>query len=149
MFFFILFDFFCAKNGIILLRKGEEVNFIFYRKGVVFMVKNYKEYRENISQILNQSLDKARKNLKKFMFENDIKQLMENYNFAKEAFLYEMQNHEYEINFQGNFDVLNCFYDIECQQEDYNSEKYFESLDVPEEVKKAYEDAREEYFSNC
>lgn len=113
------------------------------------MVKNYKEYRENISQILNQSLDKARKNLKKFMFENDIKQLMGNYNFAKEAFLYEMQNHEYEINFQGNFDVLNCFYDIECQQEDYNSEKYFESLDVPEEVKKAYEDAREEYFSNC
>lgn len=42
MFFFVLFDFFCTKNGIILLRKGEENKVYFLlKKGVVDYGKLY------------------------------------------------------------------------------------------------------------
>lgn len=46
------------------------------------------------------------------MFKRHTKELqeaMENHKFAEAAFLYEMDNHEYAINWDGDDDVLRCF----------------------------------------
>lgn len=62
--------------------------------------------------------------------------------FAEDAFYYEMLNHEYPINLQKNFDVLGCFYDVEYHDDDYNEEHYFEELNLPTEIRLAYENAK-------
>jgi hypothetical protein len=38
-----------------------------------------------------------------------IRHLLDDVEFAEEAFLYEMDNHEYAINYSGDEDVLDCF----------------------------------------
>lgn len=40
---------------------------------------------------------------------NELKEAMKKAEFAEEAFLYEMNNHEYAINWEGDSDVLACF----------------------------------------
>lgn len=45
-----------------------------------------------------------------FNKENDLEKLMQDETFREDAFLYEMNNHEYAINtYQGDWDVLSCF----------------------------------------
>lgn len=39
----------------------------------------------------------------------ELKEMMVNEEFAEAAFLYEMDNHEYAINWDGDADVLSCF----------------------------------------
>lgn len=39
----------------------------------------------------------------------EVKEAMKNEEFAEAAFLYEMDNHEYAINWSGDEDVLACF----------------------------------------
>ena len=39
----------------------------------------------------------------------ELDELMEDHDVAYEAFLYEMNNHEYAINCEGDCDVLGCF----------------------------------------
>lgn len=39
----------------------------------------------------------------------ELHEAMKNEEFAEEAFLYEMDNHEYAINYDGDGDVLGCF----------------------------------------
>lgn len=39
----------------------------------------------------------------------ELDELMEDHDIAYEAFLYEMNNHEYAINWEGDADVLGCF----------------------------------------
>ena len=39
----------------------------------------------------------------------ELKEAMKNVEFAEAAFLYEMDNHEYAINWSGDDDVLDCF----------------------------------------
>lgn len=39
----------------------------------------------------------------------ELDELMEDHDVAYEAFLYEMNNHEYAINCEGDADVLGCF----------------------------------------
>lgn len=39
----------------------------------------------------------------------EIQEAMKDEEFAEEAFLYEMDNHEYAINLSGDEDVLDCF----------------------------------------
>lgn len=40
---------------------------------------------------------------------NELKEAMKDKTFAEDAFLYEMNNHEYAINWDGDADVLECF----------------------------------------
>lgn len=47
--------------------------------------------------------------------EGELSQLMNNEEFATEAFEYEMENHEYAINWQRDWDVCNCFCEKECE----------------------------------
>lgn len=41
--------------------------------------------------------------------ENELREAMLDKNFAEAAFLYEMDNHEYAINWDGDADVMACF----------------------------------------
>lgn len=73
--------------------------------------------------------------------------LLGDYEWAKGAFLYEMGNHEYHINWQGDWDVMHCFTDIEYRDED--AEGYLKRLDWADDTKRAYRDARREYYKAC
>lgn len=44
-----------------------------------------------------------------FNREDDLPKLMQSRAFAVDAFSYEMANHEYEINWQADYDVCSCF----------------------------------------
>ena len=91
-------------------------------------------------QIIKNYLDKAD--------ENELEKLMQDENFAKSAFRYEMENHEYFINMQGDWDVCQCF--GECK---YSNRKtyadYLQEIGYTENVIKCFEKARKEYYNYC
>lgn len=65
----------------------------------------------------------------------------------KKAFLKEMYNHEYGINWQADYDVLSAFGRIEYSRSGENElEDYFQQLDFTAEQKAAYIAARREYY---
>ncbi len=67
-----------------------------------------------------------------------------NYEYLKKAYLYEMHNHEYGINWQADFDVLSCFGNIKYH--DTNLQAYFDELNFTELQQQAYLAARKQYF---
>lgn len=73
-----------------------------------------------------------------------LRELMKDPDFAEDAFYYEMCNHEYGINWQGDWDVCSCFGNVE-----YDSEKgcidYLEELGYGREIQFAYCRARTRY----
>lgn len=51
-------------------------------------------------------------------FAGELREVMEaDHDFAYEAFEYEMFNHEYPINWEGDYDVCSCFGSIEWSEE--------------------------------
>lgn len=72
------------------------------------------------------------------------KQMKDNFEYYKSAFLYEMYNHEYGINWQADWDTLSAFGKIEWHEDDV--EKYFDELKFTETQRKAYAAARAQYF---
>lgn len=71
----------------------------------------------------------------------------ENYEYQKYAFLQEMYNHEYGINWQADYDTLSAFGHVEWHGENDDAlEKYFDELKFNDIQKKAYRDARTEYY---
>ena len=64
--------------------------------------------------------------------------------YMKEAFYREMCNHEYCINWQGNYDVFSCFGRV-TYGEDKSAAEYMEELNFSEEQKNAFYEARREY----
>ncbi|MBU5669480.1 hypothetical protein KQI68_06465 [Peptoniphilus sp. MSJ-1] len=84
-----------------------------------------------------------------FLANDELDDLMKDFDFAKDAFYYEMGNHEYEINtYQGNYDVLSCFFDVEYEDDDYDYSLYFKQLNLNDSTKNAYRAARIEYLRN-
>jgi len=77
------------------------------------------------------------------------RELKDNFDYYKSAFLYEMKNHEYGINhYQANYDTLSAFGNVKWHG-DYDSdhiEDYFNDLDFNETQRKAYYAARKEYY---
>jgi len=69
---------------------------------------------------------------------------MENFDYCKSAFLYEMFNHEYGINWQADWDVLSCFCRIEYKDE--GTSEYLARTNFSDMQKKAYLAAKSEYF---
>lgn len=61
--------------------------------------------------------------------------------FARDAFEYEMMNHEYPINWQGDYDVCSCFGNVEYGEEKYGRE-YLTELGFSEKVIAVYAKAR-------
>jgi hypothetical protein len=75
--------------------------------------------------------------------------MQDDYEYNKEAFLYEMRNHEYGINWQADYDVLSVFGNISyCGESCSNElENYFDQLKFSETRRRAYRDARRKYFA--
>ncbi len=70
-----------------------------------------------------------------------------NFEYQKNAFMYEMANHEYAINLQADYDTLSAFGNITYQSdwsEDLN--KYFDELKFTQVQRDAYVAARNEYM---
>lgn len=75
--------------------------------------------------------------------------MSENYDYWKDAFLREMYNHEYGINWEADYDTLSAFGNIEYHGEEENElKKYFQELKFTDQQKQAYMDARREYYKN-
>ena len=71
------------------------------------------------------------------------------YDYMKEAFIKEMYNHEYQINWEADFDVLSAFGRIPREivwERDYTLNELFDALDFTETQRRAYRDAKKEYY---
>ena len=77
---------------------------------------------------------------------SELPDLMKNPEFAYDAFLYEMYNHEYGINWEADYDVLSCFGKIKYTDEDDDVLKYFDELNFTPETRNAYYSARKTYY---
>lgn len=74
----------------------------------------------------------------------------DNFEYQKAAFLSEMYNHEYNINWQADYDTLSAFGCLDYMGDDGKALKsYFEQLNFTDLQKKAYFAAREEYYKNA
>ncbi len=77
------------------------------------------------------------------------KERMESYDFAYEAFYYELGNHEYHINtYQGDWDTVSVFYDVEWK-ENRTGEEYLELAGAKPDTIRAYIDARRAYMKEA
>ena len=117
-----------AENAYRESIKGKTLNPIAfaYMDDVKFIKHHIELYKE---------LEKARENTK------------DNYKFQKYAFLQEMYNHEYGINFQADYDTLSAFGRVEWHGENGEAlEKYFNELNFNDIQRKAYRDAIKEYY---
>lgn len=70
----------------------------------------------------------------------------ETFDYWKSAFLYEMFNHEYAINWQADFDVCSCFGDCSGVKDYTNTSKLFVACGFTGTQKAAYMAARLEYL---
>lgn len=81
---------------------------------------------------------------------SELKKLMRDKEFAIEAFEYEMDNHEYAINYQGDWDVCNCFSSKELE---YDSNKdytdYLLEAKYPKYMIGYYEEARKNHMKRA
>lgn len=77
--------------------------------------------------------------------EDPLPELMKDQSFAEDAFCYEMQNHEYGINWQGDWDVCNCFGNCEYATEKSGPD-YLREMGYDENVVNAYTLARRRYY---
>lgn len=65
---------------------------------------------------------------------------LRDYEHAKDAFKYEMRNHEYAINCQGDYDVICCFAKVSYRGDGTE----IDQTGWSDEIKRAYYDARRE-----
>lgn len=68
--------------------------------------------------------------------------------FAESAFYYEMQNHEYHINWQGDWDVTNCFGTCEYA-EGANGLYYLKKMGYGPAALRAYQRARAHFLNDA
>lgn len=61
--------------------------------------------------------------------------------FARDAFEYEMFNHEYPINWQGDWDVASCFGSVEYSEEKSGAD-YLRELGFGDDVIRIWNEAR-------
>lgn len=77
------------------------------------------------------------------------REFIEDYEHAYDAFMYEMGNHEYHINYEGDWDVLSCFglNDNVCEYEDGKDvDEYMDAMGLSPVTKAAYHDARGDFL---
>lgn len=77
------------------------------------------------------------------------REFIEDYEQAYDAFFYEMGNHEYHINYEGDWDVLSCFglNDNVCEYEDGKDvDEYMDAMGLSPVTKAAYHDARGDFL---
>lgn len=77
------------------------------------------------------------------------REFIKDYEHAYDAFFYEMGNHEYHINYEGDWDVLSCFglNDDVCEYEDGKDvDEYMDAMGLSPVTKAAYHDARGDFL---
>ena len=121
----------------------------------MFDVDKKEEYEKNKENLIynkvsfgyyyNAEFVKHHKELWKKLIEAN-KTNEDNFEYMKSAFLYEMFNHEYGISWQGNWDVLSCFGNIEYTDSSNDLENYFEQLGFNDVKKRAFAAAQKEYY---
>lgn len=74
--------------------------------------------------------------------------LMKDYDFARDAIRYEMGNHEYDYNLQADWDVCSCFGTVEYTEAPDELQRYFDELEWEPQTRRAYYDARRDYYKN-
>lgn len=74
------------------------------------------------------------------------KENADNFDYWKEAFLSEMINHEYAINWQADYDVISCFADVDSVKDYENREKLFDAARFSAAQRLAYAAAKAEYY---
>lgn len=77
------------------------------------------------------------------------REFIKDYEHAYDAFFYEMGNHEYHINYDGDWDVLSCFglNDNVCEYEDGKDvDEYMDAMGLSPVTKAAYHDARGDFL---
>lgn len=84
-----------------------------------------------------------------FMKKSGLKKLMRDYDFCRDACYYEMCNHEYGINLQGDWDVMSCFGSVEYTDAENELETYFDKLRWSKKQRQAYRDARIQYYEDA
>lgn len=70
----------------------------------------------------------------------------ESFDYWKSAFLHEMYNHEYGINWQADFDVCSCFANCNGVKDYTSASELFAACGFTDTQKAAYMAARREYF---
>ena len=75
--------------------------------------------------------------------------MSESYEYQRNAFYSEMANHEYQYNWQGDYDVLSAFGQIEYSDTENELEDYFEQLHFNDVQRRAYLDARRDYLKDA
>ena len=85
--------------------------------------------------------------IREFMAADSLDELMKDYDFSYDAIYYEMANHEYHINLEGDYDVLSCFGSIDWHEEDLAA--YFKELKWEPQTIKAYVNARRDFLDNA
>ncbi len=71
----------------------------------------------------------------------------ENAEYWKSAFLSEMYNHEYGINWQADYDAISCFGNCSSVEDYTDTKKLFSAAGFNEVQKAAYMAARREYYN--
>lgn len=79
---------------------------------------------------------------------DELPELMQNHDFAVEAFRYEMNNHEYAINWQADWDVCSCFGRCEYGECKGYAE-YLTEMGYGNDVIKAYSEARALHYKEA
>ena len=80
--------------------------------------------------------------------DSELREMMnKDLDFAYGAFKYEMYNHEYPINWQGDWDVCNCFGECEYSDDKYGVD-YLRELGFSEAVIGQYYKARRVVWAN-
>ncbi len=79
--------------------------------------------------------------------------MQDDHDYLVKAIIHEMGNHEYHINWQGNWEVLGCFSDVNLEydhkDDDQNLDFYFEQMGWSDEKRSWYMEARREYHRLC
>lgn len=73
---------------------------------------------------------------------------MDDYEFAYSAFLYEMNNHEYAINWQRDYDVFSVFWDVEYGEDKYAND-YLKEVGADEDTVRAFYDAKRQHMKEA
>lgn len=81
--------------------------------------------------------------------ERDLRESMADYDFAVDAFVYEMGNHEYHLDhWQADWDVCSCFGDAPYVV-DKDGPTYLQEMGYGETTIQAYRDARGRFYQLC
>lgn len=110
-------------------------------------IRRTRWHKDYVSFCSVKSKDFRDKHIKLFEMLEKRKEEMENYyEYQKQAFLSEMYNHEYGINWQADYDTLSAFGNVlYCNELD----DMFDSLQFTDTQRRAYVDARAEYYKSA